>query len=118
VRDEGIEKLAVPLRQRPALETLFFQNAGIADKGLASLFFKLGEVEFKQLKELYFELNQIGDAGCALLVSVLDSGKLPAVEVVGVGANPATNAAQQAVNEAVERATQRRDALAASGQAA
>ena len=113
-----ISATTISLRQRPRFRSLFLSGSGITDKGVASLFSNLGEQEFQQLKTLDLVYNQISDAGCAMLVSVIDSGKLPAITHVGVGGNPASDAAKQAVREAVERAKQRRDALAASGQAA
>ena len=116
VGDEGVAKLAVvPLRQRP-IWGLSFCGAGMTDKGVASLLSNLGAEEFQKLAVLYLADNQISDAGCAMLVSTIDSGKLPAIESVGVHGNPASGAAQQAVLQAVVRATQVRAAQRAPQQ--
>ena len=65
-----------------------------------------------KLTELDLSYTQITDAGCATLVSALDSGMLPALKWIQVGsghqATPAcTSASRTAVTEALERATSR-----------
>jgi len=102
VGDEGIAKLAGPLRQRP-IQMLHFAHTGITDKGVASLFSNLGEEEFQQLK-----LLELSDAFCAMLVSIIDSGHLPAITRVSFSYSPTSRAAQHAVGLALMRAKQRR----------
>ena len=86
----------------------------MTNKGLASLFSNLAEEEFQQLERLYLFGNQISDASCAMLVSIIDSGQLPTIEEIDLLHTPASAVAQQAVYEAVMRAKQRRASAAAS----
>ena len=57
----------------------------------------------KKLTELYLDDALITDAGCATVVAALDSGALPALEVLELEGIPASDAAQEAVREALER---------------
>ena len=54
----------------------------------------------KKLKVLYLNHTQITDAGCATLAAALNSGALPALEVVVLEGIPASAAAIAAVYEA------------------
>ena len=55
----------------------------------------------KKLKVLNLSRTQITDAGCATLATALDSGALPALELVFLGGVPAGAAAKAAVHEAL-----------------
>ena len=120
IGDAGVAKLAVPLRKRPGLRQLSFRCSGVTDAGLASLLSNLGEKEFKQLQTLELYHNPIGDAGCAMLVSLIDSDELPLlheglhnVMYVNGSFHPVliSNATPHPVRMALERAAQRcRDA--------
>ena len=57
----------------------------------------------KKLKTLDLDEALITDAGCATLVAALDSGALPALERLELEDIPASDAAQEAVREALER---------------
>ena len=57
----------------------------------------------KKLKELHLSYTQVSDAGCATLVAALDSGALPALEVLALEGIPASAAAIDAANEALAR---------------
>ena len=52
-----------------------------------------------KLKELNLSYTQITDAGCAALAAALDSGALPALEVLRLFDIPASAAAIDAVRE-------------------
>ena len=57
----------------------------------------------KKLEELYLYEPQISDAGCATLVAALDSGALPALEVLHLYTMTASQEAQEAVRAALAR---------------
>ena len=57
----------------------------------------------KKLKELHLSYTQVSDAGCATLVAALGSGALPALEELELYGIPASDAAIDAVYEAVAR---------------
>ena len=57
----------------------------------------------KKLEELYLYEPQISDAGCATLVAALDSGALPALEVLHLYTMTASQEAQEAVRAALGR---------------
>ena len=59
------------------------------------------------LKELSLANTQVTDAGCAALAAALDSGALPALEVLHVFSTPASAAAEAAVMKALERTASR-----------
>ena len=54
----------------------------------------------KKLKTLNLSRTQVSDAGCAALAAALDSGALPALEVLKLVDIPASAAAKAAVYEA------------------
>ena len=56
-----------------------------------------------QLKELHLSFNQITDAGCATLATALDSGALPALVHLELAGIPASDAAIDAVYDAMDR---------------
>ena len=52
-------------------------------------------------QELYLSGNRIGDSGITALADVCAKGALPALEYApGLGGNPASDAAKQAVKDA------------------
>jgi len=61
----------------------------------------------KKLKLLDLGFTQVSDAGCAALAAALDSGALPALEVAGLDDIPASDAAVDAVFEAMARSRAR-----------
>ena len=56
-----------------------------------------------KLKVLDLKRTQITDAGCATLAAALDSGALPALEELDLGDTRASDAARDAVDEAIAR---------------
>ena len=54
-----------------------------------------------KLKRLYLRGTQVTDAGCATLAAALDSGALPALEMLDLDGIPASTAAKAAVYEAL-----------------
>ena len=70
---------------------------------------RLIKKDFKKLEQLNLNNeNKITDIGCATLVKAVDGGRLPSLERLYLGANPATDAALQAVADALARAKARR----------
>ena len=57
----------------------------------------------KKLKLLDLDRTQLSEAGCATLVAALDSGALPALEVLELVDIPASDDAYTAVFEALAR---------------
>ena len=109
IGNQGAAALAAPLRKLPALEKLYLFECEIGDEGVASLFADLGKDDFKKLEQLNLNNeNKITDIGCATLVKAVDGGRLPSLERLYLGANPATDAALQAVADALARAKARR----------
>ena len=109
IGDAGLVALAPALRRLPALEDLDLEGNPIGDEGLAALVappLPAGAPPpptggLKKLERLYLGRTQVTDAGCATLVAALDSGALPALELVSVGGAPASAAAKAAVHEAL-----------------
>ena len=64
-----------------------------------------------KLKTLSLHSTQVSDAGCATLAAALDSGALPALEVLNLVDIPASAAAKAAVREALGRSEARTAAL-------
>ena len=62
----------------------------------------------KKLKSLQLGHTQITDAGCATLVAAINSGALPALKELWFEDIPASDAAKDAVAEALARSRQRR----------
>ena len=61
----------------------------------------------KKLKILHLGHTQITDAGCATLVAAINSGALPALEELDFEDIPASDAAKDAVAEALARSRER-----------
>ena len=57
----------------------------------------------KKLQWLLLDETQITDAGCATLATALDSGTLPAIEVLTLDGIPASAAAKEAVHTALAK---------------
>ena len=106
--DAGLVALAPALRRLPALETLDLKCNPFGDDGLAALLAPpppAGAISpptgvLTKLKRLNLGLTQVTDAGCAGLASALDSGALPALEVLHLWDIPASAAGQAVVREA------------------
>ena len=111
IGDAGLVALAPALWRRPALEELFLWDNPLGDEGLAALLAPpppagtppLPAGGLKKLKELDLNGTQITDAGCAALVAALHSGVLPALETLFVDRIPASDAARDAVSEALAK---------------
>jgi len=117
IGNQGVAALTAPLRSRPAFKQLVLNMCEIGDEGVASLVDNLGKEDFKALKHLHLDSNAITDAGCATLSRALDAGAFPALDrlrMQGLGdrlrmlPNPASEAAQQTVQDALSRAAARR----------
>ena len=97
----GWAALAKPLRRLPGLCYLDLDSTGLCDEGLASLVANLGKDKFKALKSLNLQGNQVGDLGCRSLVMAIVGGRMPLLETLDLYENPASQAAQQSVLDAV-----------------
>ena len=108
-----MHSLAPALRRMPALEGIFLEDNPFGDEGLAALVAPplpppAGALSpptgvLTKLKALCLSQTQITDAGCATLVAALDSGALPALEVLQLDGIPASAAAKKAVHAALAR---------------
>jgi len=114
IGDAALAALAPALRRRPALEELSLFDNPFGDEGLAALVAPppAGTPPppaggLKKLKRLYLRRTQINDAGCATLAAALDSGALPALERLILEGIPASDAAIDAVFEAMARSSAR-----------
>ena len=56
-----------------------------------------------KLKVLNLSYTQVNDAGCATIIAALDSGALPALDVLDLHDLPASAAAKEAVHAALAR---------------
>ena len=99
--------LAPALRRWPTLEILAFDSNPLGDEGIAALVAPppAGAPSpptggLAKLKTLYLGFTQVSDAGCTALAAALDSGALPALDVLMLDGIPASAAAQAAVREA------------------
>eukprot|EP00964_Phaeocystis_antarctica_P029696 scaffold16746_cov59-Phaeocystis_antarctica.AAC.3 len=106
IGDAVLVALAPALRRRSALERLILYCNPLGDEGLAALVAPppppAGALPpptggLKKVKMLDLSFTQVSDAGCATLVSALDSGALPALTVLNLDGIPASVAAKQAV---------------------
>ena len=110
--------LAPALRRLPALEYLVLQSNPFGDEGLTALVappLPAGAPPtttgvLTKLKTLDLFFTQVTDAGCATLAAALDSGALPALEVLYLDHTPSSAAATAAVREALARKISRRQA--------
>ena len=108
IGDAELVALAPALRRLPALEHLSLIGNPLGDEGLAALVAPPppagappppagGQTKFKQLFLCYTEVT---DAGCAALAAALDSGALPALELLDLDGIPASATAIATVYEA------------------
>ena len=112
IGDAGLVALAPALRRRPALEALYLGNNPFGDEGLAALVappLPAGApppttAGLAKLKRLDLDNTQVTDVGCAALAAALDSGALPALEVLDLDGTPAGAVAKGAMREAMSRA--------------
>ena len=108
IGDAGLVALAPALRRLPALEHLSFFGNPLGDTGLAALVAPPPPAGapppttggLAKLKGLNLRLTQITDAGCATLAAALDSGALPALNVLNLKQIPASAAAKATVRRA------------------
>ena len=102
--DAGLVSLAPALRHRPELEQLNLGANPLGDEGLAALVAPPPPTgDLKKLKKLDPDDTQVTDAGCATLASALDSGALPALEILEMEGIPASATAKEAVHAALTR---------------
>jgi hypothetical protein len=108
IGDAELVALAPALRRLPALEHLSLIGNPLGDEGLAALVAPPppagappppagGQTKLKQLFLCYTEVT---DAGCAALAAALDSGALPALELLDLDGIPASATAIATVYEA------------------
>ena len=108
IGDAALVALAPTLRRLPALEHLSLSCNPFGDEGLATLVAPPppagappppagGQTKLKQLFLCYTEVT---DAGCAALAAALDSGALPALELLDLDGIPASATAIATVYEA------------------
>ena len=111
IGDAALAALAPALRRRPALERLDLQSNPFGDEGLAALVAPPPPPAgtppppaggLKKLKKLDLDGTEITDAGCATLAAALASGALPALEDLYFHEIPASFAAMEAVDKALE----------------
>ena len=112
IGDAALVALAPALRRRPALDILGLFDNPFGDEGLAALVapppppagtLPLPTGGLNKLKELDLDYTQVTDAGCAALAAALDSGALPALELLTLNGTPASAAAKEAVHAALAR---------------
>ena len=118
VGDLGLVALAPALQVQPKLEHLYLSGNLFGDEGLAALLAPpppppAGALlpptgVLPKLRGLALGLTQISDAGCATLAAALDSGALPALEVLHLYGIPASDAWKDAVSEALTNSRPRR----------
>ena len=127
IGDAGLVALAPALRRLPALVYLHLFGNPFGDEGLIALVapplppagtVPLPTGGLKKLELLDIEDTQVSDAGCAALISALDSGALPALEILELDGIPASAAAIDAVREALAKARAAALAEAVAGAAA
>jgi len=111
IGDAALAALAPALRRRPALKKLNLCDNPFGDEGLATLVAPPPPAGtppppaggLKKLKVLGLDYTEVTDDGCATLVAALDSGALPALEVLNLAGARARAAAQEAVRAALAR---------------
>jgi hypothetical protein len=101
IGDAGLVALAPALRRLPALDYLRLNDNPFGDEGLAALVAPppppAGALPpptgvLAKLKVLDLASTQVTDAGCAALAAALDSGALPALEVLDLDGTLASEA--------------------------
>ena len=104
IGDAGLVALAPALRRLPALDCIFLSYNPLGDEGIAALVAPppSGALSpptgaLTKLKALYFGFTQVSDAGCTALAAALDSGTLPALDILKLDGIPASAAAKAAV---------------------
>ena len=105
IGDAGLVALTPALRRMPALEYLDLAGNLFGDEGLAALVPPAGAPPplkgvLTELKYLDLNHTQVSDAGCAALAAALDSGALPALEVLNLHDISASATGMSAVHEA------------------
>ena len=108
IGDAGLVALAPALRRRPALEELNLMFNPVGDEGFATLVapppaagaLPLPTGVLTKLKVLYLNNTDVTDADCATLAAALDSGALPALDVLNLTNILASAAAKAAVRRA------------------
>ena len=111
IGDAGLVALAPALRRRPALTFLDLTSSPLGNEGLAAFVappppagaLPLPTGGLKKLRTLDLSYTQVTDAGCAALAAALDSGALPALELLTLNGTPASAAAKEAVHAALAR---------------
>ena len=106
ISDAALVALAPALRRLPALVQLGLSGNPFGDEGIAALVAPpppAGALspptgELKKLRVLSLDRTQVSDAGCAALAAALDSGALPALDVLRLDGIPASVAAKEAVD--------------------
>ena len=101
IGNAGLVALAPALWRRPALEELYLAGNPFGDEGLATLVAPPPPAGapppltgvLAKLKTVDLGFTQITDAGCATLAAALDSGALPALEMIFLEDIPASAAA-------------------------
>ena len=109
IGDAELVALAPALRRQPALEFLSLSFNPLGDEGLAALVAPPPPAvalspptgALTKLTGLVLSHTQVTDAGCATLASALDSGSLPALEVLKFNQIPASFDAKQDVHDAL-----------------
>ena len=98
IGDAALAALAPALRRRRKLRILYLDGNPFGDNGLAALVAPRRRAGgLKNLELLNVDSTQVTDAGCATLAAALDSGALPALEVIHLGGIRASAAAKDAV---------------------
>ena len=113
IGDAALVALAPALRRLSALEELFLFGNPLGDEGLAALLAPPPPADtlpppaggLTNLEYLDLAGTQVSDAGCAALVTALDSGALPALVTLDLDGIPASAAAKDAVSEALANST-------------
>ena len=108
IGNQGVATLAVPLR-KTAVKTLYLPGCEIGDEGIASLFADLNKEDFKMLDSVYLAVNPLTDTGCAMIVSAIDSGRMPLLETASLIFNDHVSvAARAAIAVAIVRRKERK----------
>ena len=109
IGDDGVKALASAISSGalPQLRSLFLPRNQIGDEGMAALADAIkpvsagGSGALAQAGYVVLSDNNIGDDGLRALSSALAEGALPACRACFVDGNPASDEAQQAVQDAI-----------------